>query len=59
MGEVMLAVVQRQPMLYDQGDVVDATSQRHGVMQKTIIPLNPQMETNRPEIWQLVSSITI
>ena len=32
---------------------------RHGLMQKTIIPLNPQIETNQPKIWKLVSSITI
>ena len=37
MGEVILAVVQGQPMLYDQGDVVDATSQRHGLMQKNTL----------------------
>ena len=31
---------------------------RHGSMQKTLIPLNPQIEIDKPEIWQSVSSIT-
>ena len=46
-------------MLYEQEDVAHALSLRHGLMQKTIIPLNPQIEIGKPEIWQLVSSITI
>ena len=41
------------------GDVVDVLSMRHGLMQKTIIPLSPQIETGKPEIWQFISNITI
>ena len=59
MGTVLWAVLQGQPMLYEQEDVADALSMRHGLMQKTIIPLNPQIETGKPEIWEWVSSITI
>ena len=59
MGTVLWAVLQGQPMLYEQEDVADALSMRHGLMQKTIIPLNPQIETGKPEIWQLITSITI
>ena len=59
MGAVLWAVLQGQPMLYEQEDVADALSMRHGLMQKTIIPLNPQIETGKPEIWQLITSITI
>ena len=46
-------------MLCEQQDVVDTLSMRHGLMHKTIIPLNPQIEYSKLEIWQLVSSITI
>ena len=57
--QVLWAVLQRQPMLYEQEDVADACSMKHGLMQKTIIPLNPQIETDKPEIWQLVTGIII
>ena len=29
------------------------------MMLKIFVPLNPQIEMDKPEIWQLVSSITI
>ena len=45
-------------MVYEQG-VADVLAIGHGLMQKTFIPLNLQIETDKPEIWQLVSSITI
>ena len=40
---VLQAVVQGQPMLYEQEDVADTLSVRHGLMPKTIIPVNPQI----------------
>ena len=46
--------------IYEQDDVAYAFVMRHGLIQKKkIIPLNPQIETGKPEIWKLVSSITI
>ena len=53
------AVVQDKPMEYKQEDVTNVIAPRHGLIQKTLIPLNPPFETDKPEIWQLVSSITI
>ena len=29
------------------------------LMEMFLIPLNPQIQTDKPQIWQLVSSITI
>ena len=58
-GAVLWAVVQDKQMVYEQVDVVDVIGMRHDLMQKTLIPLNLQIETNKLEIWQLVSSITI
>ena len=52
-------VVQDKPKVYEQEEVADAIATRHGLMQKTLIPLNPQIETEKPQIWQWVSSITI
>ena len=46
-------------MVYEQDDVANALDMRHAVMQITSIPLNPQIEYGKLEIWQLVSSITI
>ena len=46
---ILWAVVQDKPMVYEQEDVLDAL---HGLVQKTIIPLNPQIEIDKPEIWQ-------
>ena len=46
-------------MLYEQEAVADVLSMRHGLMQKLIIPLNQQIETGKPEIWQFISNITI
>ena len=59
MGGVLWVVVQDKVMVSEQGDVADGLAMRHDLMQKTIIPLNPLIETDKPEIWQLVSSITI
>ena len=37
-------------MVYEQGDVADVVIvMRHGLMQKTLIPLNPQIETDEPK----------
>ena len=47
------------PMVYKQEDIADALVVKHGLMRKTIIPLNPQRKIDKLEIWQLVSSITI
>ena len=58
-GAVLWAVVQDKPMEYKQEDVTNVIAPRHGLIQKTLIPLNPPFETDKPEIWQLVSSITI
>ena len=55
---VLWGVVQDQPMLYEQADVAYALSMRHVLMQKTVIPTNPQIETCKPEMCQLVCSIT-
>ena len=46
-------------MVYEQEEVGDVGVMRHGLMGKKIIPLNSQIETSEPQIWQLVSSITI
>ena len=46
-------------MVYEQEEVADVIAMKHALMPKTFIPLNPQIETNKPQIWQLVSSITI
>ena len=43
----------------EQEEVADVIAMRLGLMQKTLIPLNPQIKTDKPQIWQLVSSITI
>ena len=50
---------QDQPMVFEEDDVANALVMRHGMMQKTIIHLNPQIATGKPKIWQLVSRITI
>ena len=47
-------VVHDKPMEYEQEEVVDVI-----VMEKNLIPLNPQIQIDKPQIWQLVSSITI
>ena len=47
------------PILYKQEDIGDALVVKHGLMRKTIIPLNPQRKIDKLEIWQLMSSITI
>ena len=52
---ILWAVIQDKPMVYEQEDVLDAL---HGLVQKTIIPSDRQIKTNKPEIWQLFSSIT-
>ena len=58
-GAVLWAVVQDKPMVYEQKEVAYAIAMRHGLMQKTLIPLNPQIETNKSEILQLISTIAI
>ena len=57
-GAMLWAIVQWQPLLYEE-DVVTTISLWHVGMQKTNIPLNPKIATNKTKIWQLVSSITI
>ena len=52
-------MVQDEPMIYEDEDVAYALPMRHYLMRKTIIALNPQIETDIPKIWQLVSRITI
>ena len=46
-------------MEYEQEEVADAIMVRHGMMEKILIPPNPQIQIDKPQIWQLVSSITI
>ena len=46
-------------MVHEQEEVAYAIAMRHGLMQKTLIPLNPQIETNKSEILQLISTIAI
>ena len=58
-GAVLWVLVQDKLIVYEQENVANDIAMRPGLMQKTLIPLNPQIETNKPEIWQLVSSITI
>ena len=52
-------MVQDKPMVYEQEEVVDVIAMKHGLMGKILIPLNPQIKIDKPQIWQLVSSITI
>ena len=47
MGVVLWVVVQGQLMLFELEDVAYALSMRLGPMLKTIIPLNPWIETNK------------
>ena len=46
-------------MLYEQEEVAVVIVVRHGLREKIWIPLNPQIKTDKAQIWQLVSSITI
>ena len=49
-------MVQDQPMVYDQNDVVDALVMRLSLMQKTSIPLNNnKIVGSKIEIGELVS----
>ena len=48
-GAVLWVVVQDKPMVYEQEDVADVIAMRHGLMQKTLIYLNLQRETNKPK----------
>ena len=43
-------VVQDRPMVYEQEDVADTLAMRHSLILKTCIPLNPQLDTDKPEI---------
>ena len=44
-------MVQNKLMVYEQ-EVGDAIAMRHDLMDKTLIPLNPQIESDQPQIWQ-------
>ena len=57
MGDVLWVVVQDKVTVYKQEDVADALAMRHDLMQKTIVPLNLQIETDKPELWQFVSNL--
>ena len=59
MGCSIMGVVHDKPMVNERKEVVDAIVMRHGLMEKKLIHLNPQIQTDKPQIWQLVSSITI
>ena len=56
---ILWVVVEDKPIVYEQEEVVDVVAMRHGLMHKILIPLNPEIATNKPQIMQLVSSITI
>ena len=58
-GAILWAVVHDKPMVYELEEVVDAIVIRYGFMDKNLIPLNQQIQNDKPQIWQLVSSITI
>ena len=58
MRAALWVLVQDKPMVYEQ-EVANTFAMRHGLMQKTLIPLNPQIETNKSEILQLISTIAI
>ena len=58
-GAVLWVVVHDKPMVYEQEEVADGTVMRYGLMEKKMIPSNPQIQIDKPQIWQLVSSITI
>ena len=47
---VLWVVVHNKEMVYEQEDVIDTFAMRYGLMQKKIIPLNPQIEIDKPEI---------
>ena len=48
-GVVLWVVVQDKPIVYEQKDVTDVIAMRHK-MQKTLISLNPLIETDKPQI---------
>ena len=52
-------MVHDKPMVYEHEEVAYAIVMRHGLMENYLILLNPQIQTDKPQIWQLVSSITI
>ena len=58
-GAVLWVVVQDKPMVYEEENVANVTVMSHGLMGKKVILLNRQIETDKAQIWQLVSSITI
>ena len=57
-GAVLWATIQDKPMVYEQEDVADAIAWTW-FDAKNMIPSNPQIETDKPQIGKLVSSITI
>ena len=42
-GAVLWAAVHDKPMEYEQEEVADAIMVRHGMMEKNLIPPNPQI----------------
>ena len=55
-GAVLWVVIHDKPMVYEQEEFADAIVMRHGLMEKKLIPLNPKIQTDKPQIWQLLSS---
>ena len=45
-------MVHDKPMVYEQEEVADAIVMRHGFMENNLIPLNPQIQTDKPQIWK-------
>ena len=43
-------MVQDKPMVSEQEDVAYVIAMGHGLVQKTFIHLNPQIETDKPKI---------
>ena len=58
-GTILWAVVHDKPMVYERDEAAYAIVMRHGLMENKLIPLNSQIQFDKPQIWQLVSSITI
>ena len=43
-------MVHDKPMVYEQKEVVDAIVMRYDLMEKILIPLNPQIQIDNPQI---------
>ena len=50
-GAVLWVLVHDKPMVYEQEEFVDAIVMRYGLMEKLLIPLNPQIQTDKPQLW--------